>query len=83
MICIVLYLDIKVALELVFYFIYSDCYSTMQMCIILYSYRLLWNQLVIALSLVINILMLITWDAPLALENVPANATVLPAALSE
>ncbi|KAK2143255.1 hypothetical protein LSH36_859g02036 [Paralvinella palmiformis] len=39
---------------------------------------LIWNKSVILVSLVINTLMLLTWQAPMALEEVPKNTTDLP-----
>ena len=44
-----------------------------------------WNNIVIFLSLVINIIMLITWDAKgsLSTTEIPDNATKLPASIHE
>ena len=48
-------------------------------------HRLMWNRMVILLSLAINVIMLATWDARANLEDnpVPQNATELPSIYKE
>ena len=48
------------------------------------SYRLLWNYVVIFLSLIINVMMLWAWDAPLSLSDFQMNSTsALPSEIFE
>ena len=45
--------------------------------------RIWWNYLSIFLSLAINVLMLVTWEAPMSLADVPENVTQMPSELHE
>ena len=48
-------------------------------------YRLFWNRMVILLSVAINILMLVTWNARAAIgaDGLEKNETYVPAAIFE
>ena len=51
--------------------------------IVAIHFRMLWNYCIIFLSVVINVIMLVTWEAKASLKNVRPNATSLPAAIDE
>lgn len=55
--------------------------ACMRVCVFLC--RLWWNYGSILLSIMINVIMLVTWDAKLSEADIPENATELPAALWE
>ena len=54
------------------YFIFSSNFT-----------RMLWNYAIIFLSLVINVIMLVTWQAKASMKDVQPGATALPAAIDE